>query len=190
MEAARANLRLVTEAGDFPWPGTGELVPVTEAHHRILDMQDKLDGYKQTVDKQARDIGVLNRRITEEEDPNSHPKGKEIVALIERWRTGANHPSAKISADRVKLVKARIKDTYPIRSDDPLPAEPTLELAVDGICSHPFVVNGQRVRNGTAAQRHDRLGIALGGGEKVEEFARLGYAARKQGWTPEGGWKS
>ena len=59
---------------------------------------------------------------------------------------------------------------------------------IDGIAAHPFVVNGQRVPTGKPSQRHDRLGIALGGGEEVEKFARLGYAARKAGWRPETGW--
>lgn len=183
-----ANLRLVTDAGDFPWPDTGELIPATEAVHRIRDLEDRLAGYKRTIDKQAREIGVLARRVAEDEDPAAHPNGPEIVALIERWRSGAHHPQARISADRVKLVKARIRDGYPITADEHLPSEPTLELAVDGICSHPFVTNGGRAPTGKPSNRHDRLGICLGGGESVESFARLGHAARKAGWTPEGGW--
>ena len=119
------------------------------------------------------------RRIAEEDDPAAHPLGKEIVALIERWKLGAGHAKSKTSADRVKAVKARLKDGYSIEQ---------LELAVDGICAYPFVTNGGRARSGQPSNRHDRLGICLGGGEKVEEFARLGHAARKAGWTPEEGW--
>ena len=207
MEAAQATLRAVPDDA-FPWPdGNGELLTTAEAIDRVRDTlkrvadlereagndyarrdaEDRAEGYRQTVDAQARRIGALERKVAEEEDPASHPKGAEIVAVIERWRTGTGHTQAKVSADRVKLVKARLRDDYPIASEEP---EPTIELAVDGICAFPYVVNGQRMQTGKPSQRHDRLGIALAGGEKVEEFARHGWAARKAGWTPEGGWPS
>lgn len=189
MEAA-PNLRLVGDdaASSFPWPETGEMLSIADAHYRIRDLQDERDGLLKLTAKQARENAALQRRVAEDEDPATHPQGAEIVAVIERWRTGAGHPQARISADRVKLVKARIKDGYPITAEEPLPSEPTLELAVDGICSHPFVTNGGRARSGQPSNRHDRLGICLGGGEKLEEFARLGYMARRAGWTPEEGW--
>lgn len=190
MEAA---LRLVSETDNtalFPWPETGEGLTFAEATHRVRDVLDERDGLVTLTRKQAAENARLQRRIEEEADPNSHGQGAEIVALIERWKRGADHPGSKISADRVKLVKARLKDGYQIASEEWLPDHVTLELAVDGICAHRFVCNGQRSRSGSLAQRHDRLGIALGGGEKVEEFARLGYKARKAGWTPEGGWPS
>jgi len=167
--SARPSLRLVN-------PETGE---IEERDSYIADLEDKVEGYRKTCEKQAREIGSLTRRITEDEDPNAHPLGKEIVELIERWKRGAGHRKSKTSADRVKFVKARLKDGYTVEQ---------IELAIDGICAFPFVANGQRVPNGTASQRHDRLGIALGGGEKLEEFARLGHIARKQGlvtWEDE-----
>ncbi len=186
MEAG--HLRLVGDtATDVVWPETGELLSPTDATHRIRDLLDRIEGYKRTIDKQAREIGALSRRVAEDEDPGTHPQGAEIVALIERWMRGAGHAKAKLSADRVKLVKARIRDGYSLSAPWP-PSEATLELAVDGICSHPYVTNGHRTRDGKSSNRHDRLGICLGGGEKVEEFARLGYAARQAGWTPESGW--
>jgi len=158
-------------------PETGE---VEERDSLIADLEDKLEGYRKTCDKQAREIGALARRIAEEEDPNSHPLGAEIVALIERWKLGAKHPNSKVSADRVKFVKARLKDDFTIEQ---------LELAVDGICAFPYVgTGGQRFSKGKPGQRHDRLGIALGGGETVEKFAVLGHEARSKGWTPDGGW--
>lgn len=166
----RANLQLVN-------PDTGE---IEERDSLIADLEDRIEGYRKTCDKQAREIGALARRIAEEDDPATHPLGKEIVALIERWKLGAGHAKSKTSADRVKAVKARLKDGYSIEQ---------LELAVDGISAYPYIgTGGQRFATGKPAQRHDRLGIALGGGEAVERFAVLGYAARKAGWTPEQGW--
>lgn len=176
-EPARTHLQLVN-------PETGEVhdgPSYSDLLHQTRDLEDQLAGFKVTCEKQAREIGSLRRRIADDEDPTTHPQGKEIVALIERWMRGTRHNKAKVSADRVKLVKSRLRDGYPLTSDDEYPAEATLELAVDGIAAYPFVVNGQRVREGKPSQRHDRLGIALAGGEKVEEFARLGYQARKAG---------
>lgn len=167
-----ANLRLVTESGDFPWPDTGELIPATEAVHRIRDLEDRLAGYKRTIDKQAREIGVLARRVAEDEDPHHHPLGAEIVALIERWKTYCHHVNAKMSADRVKLVKARIRDGYTTAQ---------IALAIDGLAAAPYVVNAQRRPTGTDSQRYDQLKHALRGGEELERFANLGHQARKAG---------
>lgn len=185
--SAQPELRLVEPLpAGIVWPdGTGELLSVSDATHRIRDLLDERDGLIATTQRQAREIGRLQRRIAEDEDPDSHPQGAEIVALIDRWKAGSGHHKARTSADRIKLVKARIKDGYAVTSDDPLPTEATLELAVDGICAFPYVVNGHRQNHGSPAQRHDRLGIALEGGEAVEKFARLGYAARRAGWRPE-----
>ena len=118
----------------------------------------------------------------------AHTESKTSVAdCRKRDEGGWRCEATKISADRVKLVKVRLRDGYPIASEEPVP---TLELAVDGICAYPYVVNGQRVPTGKPSQRLDRLGIALAGGGSVENFARLGYQARKAGWTPSGGWPS
>lgn len=181
MEAA---LRLVSDSDQapvLPWPETGEALTIEQAIHKVRDVIDERDGLVTLTRKQAKENAALQRRIAEDEDPNSHPRGAEIVELIQRWMRGTGHAKSKVSADRVKLVKARIKDGYEISAEEWLPDIPTLELAVDGIASHPFVVNGTRVPTGPKASRHDRLGIALGGGEKVEEFSRLGYKARKNG---------
>ena len=152
---------------------------VHEVDPAMADLEDQVAGLRVTIDKQAREIGRLSRLIQAEDDPHSHPKGKEIIDLIQRWMQGTGHSKSKVSSDRVKLVKSRLKDDYSLEQ---------LELAVDGISAFPYVVNGQRKQTGKASQRHDRLGICLGGGEKVEEFARLGWAARQQGWTIEEGW--
>jgi hypothetical protein len=175
---AATHLRPVKDSDLLVDPSTGQAV---DAAYKIRDLEDERAGLISTIEKQARTIGALERRVTEEEDPNSHPKGKEIVGVIVRWMRGSGHTKAKVSADRIKLVKARLRDDYDLASDEWLPEEPTIELAVDGICAYPFVVNGSRKAEGKPSQRHDRLGIALAGGEKVEEFSRLGYRARKEG---------
>lgn len=152
------------------------------------DAEDRAEGFRVTVEKQAREIGVLTRKVAEGEDPQTHPKGAEIVALIERWKRGTDKPTAKAGATRVKLVKARLKDGYPLASEDELPSEPTLELAIDGLCAYPFRVYDRRLRDGKPANRDDDLTAALKDEKHVEEMARLGFKARREGWTLEGGW--
>ncbi len=163
---ARPSLTLVDDNGE-----------VHQLDSVVADLEDKVEGYRKTVEKQAREIGTLSRRIQQDEDPNSHPLGKEIVELVERWKQATGHPKSKTSADRVKLIKARLKDGYSLDH---------LELAIDGIAAFRFVVNGQRSQTGKPSQLHDRLGICLGGGEAVEKFALYGHEARKAGWTLEG----
>lgn len=165
----RANLQLVN-------PDTGE---VEERDSLIADLEDRIEGYRKTCDKQAREIGALARRIAEEDDPAAHPLGKEIVALIERWKLGAGHAKSKTSGDRIKLVKARLKDGYSVEQ---------IALAIDGLAAHPYVVNAQRRPRGKDSQRYDQLKNALNGGQDLERFANLGHNARKAGWTPEEGW--
>lgn len=135
--------------------------------------RDTIAGLLEIVEKAGRTIGSLERRIKEEEDPAHHPRGKEITALIERWKVATGHNRSKVSGDRVKAIKSRFAEGYTTEQ---------LELAIDGIAAFPYVgTGGQRFREGKEAQRHDRLGIALGGGEAVEKFAVLGYEARKRG---------
>lgn len=173
MEAA-PNLRLVGDdaASSFPWPETGEILSIADAHYRIRDLQDERDGLLKLTAKQARENAALARRVAEDADPSTHPQGAEIVALIERWRTYCNHRNAKMSADRVKLIRARLHDGY---------TPEQIALAIDGLAAAPYVVNAQRRSEGKDSQRYDQLKHALNGGQDLERFANLGHRARKQG---------
>lgn len=181
MSEAAPNLRLVgdTAVDTFPWPDTGELISFTDAAYRIRDLTDERDGLLKLTAKQARENAALQRRVAEDADPSTHPQGAEIVALIERWRIHCNHENAKTSADRVKLIRARLHDGY---------TPEQIALAIDGLAAAPYVVNAQRRSEGKDSQRYDQLKHALNGGQDLERFANLGHNARKAGWTPEGGW--
>lgn len=173
MEAA-PNLRLVGDdaASSFPWPETGEILSIADAHYRIRDLQDERDGLLKLTAKQARENAKLGRQLAEDESAESHAKGKEIVELIERWKLRCHHEKARISGDRVKLVKARLKDGY---------STAEIALAIDGLAALPYVVNAQRRATGKEGQRYDQLKHALNGGQDLERFANLGHQARKQG---------
>lgn len=98
------------------------------------------------------------------------PERWEIKRLIELWKTETGHTKSRTSADRFDLVKARLKEGY--SAED-------IELAIVGIGTFRYVTDTGRSREGTPKERHDRLGIALGGGEALERFANLGAEARK-----------
>lgn len=167
MEAA-AHLTLVD-------PATGE---VHQPDSTVRDLEDKVAGLLTTIQSQARKIGTLERQLVQD-DPTHHPKAAEMKKIVERWRRATGHPKARISKDRLDLVRARLKDEYTFDQ---------IALAVDGLAAFAYVRSGKRVREGSPAERHDRLGIALGGGEPLEKFAVLGHEARKQGlitWEDE-----
>jgi hypothetical protein len=75
------------------------------------------------------------------------------------------------AGDRFDVVKARLAEGY---------SPEQIELAIVGIGAHRYVGPEGRMRAGKATQRHDRLGIALGGGESLERFAVLGHQAKKE----------
>lgn len=128
------------------------------------------------VNLEAENRRLLRRLKQLERDRDAErqadPRREVILELIERWKLKTGHPRSNSAAgDRFDLVKARLNEGY--TPDD-------LELAIDGIGAFRYVVNGERRRTGKPGQRHDRLGIALGGGEAVERFANLGHQARSE----------
>lgn len=181
MEAAR-TLRLVSENDDLmPWPETGEGLTPEAFIEKTRGVLYENEGLTKLTKKQARENARLEKRVAEDEDPMNHAKGKEIVGLVERWMRATGHTRSKVSGDRVKYVKARLADGYTIEQ---------IELAIDGLGAFPYVHMGQRVQQGSKGERHDRLGIALGGGEPLEKFAVLGHEARRRGlvtWDEEKG---
>jgi hypothetical protein len=93
------------------------------------------------------------------------------VRIVEVWREVTNHPNAKVSRDRIELVKARLKDGYNLDQ---------IELAVRGLGANPYVVNAKRSPTGKPSQRYDQMKHALSGGEKLEALANLGAQIAKE----------
>lgn len=187
---ARANLRLVGEQpGDVVWPETGELLSPTDATNRIRDLLDEVEGLTKLTKRQARENARLEKRLAGD-DAAPHPRDREFRDLGERWKLATQKKSAKIGIPRMKLMKARHKDGFPISIPDDAPPEPTLELAIDGLCAFPYRVYDKRFREGRKSDLDNDLDLALKDERHVEQLARLGWKARREGWTPEGGWPS
>lgn len=153
------------------------------------DLEDELAGHLATIRKQSRALGAAERKLREYDDnPDTHPQGHEITELIDRWRVGTNKPTAKIGSGRVRLTKARIADGFKIRTSEGEDPEPTLELAVDGLCAYPYRVFDRRFAEGNRSDLDNDFSRALKDEKHVEELSRYGYRARKAGWTPSGKW--
>lgn len=158
---SRAALRLVdTETGELhagcprcEEVNVEDLTNLESEHRKVLRRLKQLER-----DRQA--------------EREADPRRDHILELIERWKLKTGHPRSNASSgDRFDLIKARLAEGYTLED---------LELAIDGIGHYRYVINGNRVTEGKPGQRHDRLGIALGGGEAVERFANLGHQARKE----------
>ena len=182
MEAA---LRLVSDNDAlFPWPDTGEALTTEQAVERVKGLLYENEGLTKLTKKQAKENAKLERQLdTEETRP--HPKDNEFRELGKRWKDGTGKKQAKIGLQRMKMMRARHKDGFPITSDE---AEPTLELAIDGLCAFPYRVYGERFRQGKPSELDNDLDAALKDEKHVEALSRLGWKARQAGWTPENGW--
>jgi hypothetical protein len=129
-------------------------------------------GAMTTIRDQNKRIGRLEREIQRQaEAERSHPQHKQILEVIERWKTGTGHPNAKASADRVRLIRARLKDDYTFEH---------IELAIDGLIANPFRHYGTPRGAGEPSERADQLDVALGSGKSLEMYANLGARARNK----------
>jgi hypothetical protein len=155
----------MTDPRQWTNPDTGEVfVPVED-----------LENAESELRKLRRRVKAFERR--EQEIRMEDPNRQLILSLIERWKRVTNHPNSNANAnDRFDLIRARLKEGYKPEQ---------IALAIDGIGAYPYVTGpGRRERQGKPSQRHDRLGICLGCGEKLEDFANRGYHARRNGGVP------
>ena len=177
-----ANLRLVADNPDhaFPWPLTGELISLPDAHARIKELHEGKEAMKRLIEEREVKYRRMERQLQEEADPRNQPNGKERVAVVEYWREVCGKQRSVVSKDRVKMAGARLGDGFSVEQ---------LKLAIDGIAAFPIRVFDKRLKDGRPDDRHDQLKDALGDSEKVEAMANLGHQARRQGWTPDHGWR-
>lgn len=129
-----------------------------------------LDNAERRCRKLERQIRTLeaDKQAAREGDPQR----AVILGLIDTWKRHTGHPKANANAgDRFDVIKARLAEGY---------TPENIELALEGIGAFRYVGPEGRMRAGKPHQRHDRLGIALGGGESLERFCNLGHQARKE----------
>ena len=153
---------------DYVHPETGELyVP-----------KEDLENCEAELRKARRRIKAYERG--EKKERQNYKERTQVLEAIEYWAKLTHHEKANVNAaDRFDMIVARRKEGYGFKFDPEDPA-PTIDLAIEGLAANPYVgPKGRQSHNGTGSSRHDRLGIALGSGEDLERFARLGYLARR-----------
>lgn len=158
-----------------------------ETRRAADDLEDELQGHLATIRKQSRAIGALERRLKEDDDP-ALSSNAEANAVCVRWKLATGKTKAVVGKARIKIVNARHGEGFAYSSEEWLPDHVTLELAVDGLASHPYEVYGKRYREGKRSNLKNDLKHWLADEYRVEECARLGYIARREGWTVEEGW--
>ena len=171
----------------------GNLVVMDPATGNVeTSATDTITGLLDLLSQAGRKIGSLERRMADEGLVENEPRGSEITWLIDLWKRGANKPTAKAGKTRVKMVKARLREKYPLKHDPGEP-EPNLELAIIGLCAFPYRLYDKRYASdekvgGELPARDDDLSAALKDEKHVENLSRLGWVALKSGYSPEGGW--
>lgn len=162
---ARPYLRAVVDGE------TGEL-HVGCPRCQDVELSD-LENAEKRIRKLEREKKALQEdKQSKRETEQATPEGQRVLALIERWRVCTGHPKANLyAADRYDMIKARLREGY---------THEQIELAIEGLGAFRYVGPSGRMRSGKPDQRHDRLGIALSGGEDLERFAVLGYRANKE----------
>lgn len=134
------------------------------------DAEATILGLLSTVEKQAKEVGTLTKKLEAEDPMEHHPKRREISEVIDYWKAKTGHERSRNSKDRFDLVRARLTDGYDFEQ---------IRLAIDGLAAFPYVVNAQRRSEGKPSQRYDQLKHALKGGTELERFANLGHQARR-----------
>jgi hypothetical protein len=171
MARDHAHIRLVDEHG--------ELCPACE------EKDEEITGLEETIRLQAGTIGRLRRQVEQVDSIDTDPKGREIRALFKRHQKATGKTNTKLGKPRVKLVRARLRDGFPFASEE---AEPTLELAIDGVAAFPYRVFNRRERTGRPSDLDNGFDRALQDEKHVEELSRYGWKAKQAGWTVEDGW--
>lgn len=77
----------------------------------------------------------------------------EVAEVFDYWRDRCNHPNAKLTPDRSRKVRARLREGYTVQQ---------LRQAIDGAAVGAFV--------NEAGQRFDALDLICRNGSKVEDF--------------------
>jgi hypothetical protein len=158
----------------YTHPETGEVFAPVE----------DLENCEAELRKARRRIKAYERR--EEDKRAAYSERNKVLAVIRYYAELTGHSNLNVNAaDRFDMIVQRRKEQYPF--GDPLEQAPetpcaTICLAVEGLANFPYVgPHGRQSHNGRGSKRHDRLGIALGAGEDLERFARLGWKARMNG---------
>lgn len=98
----------------------------------------------------------IQRGAEAETDTETAPRGRAVREVFEHWQKTLNHPNAKLTAERERVVNARLKQGYSV--DD-------LKQAIDGCAKTPH-----NIGHNETGQHFDDLELICRKGSQVERF--------------------
>jgi hypothetical protein len=99
------------------------------------------------------------KEIDKKEEEKKNTSSPEILRVFSYWQTRLGHQSAKLTPERIRFIKGRLKDGYSLEE---------LESAIDGCKNSPYHM-GQNDHG----KVYDGIDLIFRNGSKVEQF--IGY---------------
>lgn len=128
----------------------GNSRPLTHTHAPVGTGQDRTEQNTSSLRSEEPQTPMSSA-------PRSTPADDQravVAELFAHWQTVCQHPQAKPTPERLRAIRARLRDGYTAAQ---------VRQAIDGAARHPFI--DQR------GKRHDDLTLICRNGSKLEDFA-------------------
>lgn len=104
---------------------------------------------------------ITSETTTKEKKPSDSPANavSPVALVFSHWQSSLSHPQAKLTTERERAIRARLKEGYTVES---------IKQAIDGCRASPFHM-GQNERQ----QRYDDITLICRSGSKLESFITL-----------------
>ena len=94
-----------------------------------------------------------------------------ITRIFDRWKRTLDHPQARLTPDRVRVIKARMREGY---------TERQIMLAIEGCAASPY-----HIGENDSGTRYDDLTLICRSGSKLEAFVEKAGGGDIPAQTPE-----
>lgn len=163
-----AELRAVQEHREPAVVGQEAVMPDDprwEMAMMVLDMEHSLRLAERDLRGKRALISKLRRRNQDEAEMarKAHPDRELFERIFDRWRVESGHVNCRFTPERFDMTAARYAEGY---------GEDVLSMAVVGVATNPYVIEGER---------KDDYKTAMRSGEQVERYAnRCDPAVRRE----------
>jgi uncharacterized phage protein (TIGR02220 family) len=126
-----------------------------------LDNQETSPSIVEKLDHPLKDQKTYSEDLDKNKKPLDSPAhaASPVRVVFEYWQEKFQHPQAKLTPERERVIRARLKDGYTVEE---------IKRAIDGCHSSPFHM-GQNESN----KIHDGLDLICRNGSKLESFMSL-----------------
>ena len=135
---------------------------VANSPHELASPQDEVASSPHEIKKEPK-----KKEPKEETKTLSSPTSSTVVhAVFSYWQEALNHPQARLTPEREKAIRARLKEGYTFDQ---------ITQAIDGCRASPFH-RGQNERS----QAYDDLTLICRNGSKLESFINVAATPKKK----------